>query len=128
MDIIFERKTDKNFEMAVTDLKASLKEKTFGVLVELNLKDKLQERGQDFNTNFLIMEVCNPVKAKMVLDRNVEVGYMLPCKMVVYEKNGEVWMGMQNPKKLINLIADDSLADVAEEVYQHLKSAIEDAR
>ncbi len=127
MDIIFERKTDKSFDKAVEDLKASLKEKTFGVLVELNLKDKLQERGQDFNTNFLIMEVCNPVKAKTVLDKKIEVGYMLPCKMAVYEKNGEVWMGMQNPKRLIDLIGDDSLADVAEEVYQHLSSAIEDA-
>ncbi len=127
MDIIFERKTDKNFDKAVEDLKASLKEKTFGVLVELNLKDKLQERGQDFNTNFLVLEVCNPVKAKAVLDKKIEVGYMLPCKMAVYEKNGEVWMGMQNPKMLIDLIGDDSLADVAEEVYQHLSSAIEAA-
>ena len=127
MDIIFERKTDKSFEEAVLDLKESLKVKSFGVLVELNLKDKLKEKGQDFNTNFLVLEVCNPEKAKTVLEKRIEAGYMLPCKMVVYEKEGAVWLGMQNPKKLIELVGDESLKEIAEEVYDHLSQAILDA-
>ncbi len=127
MDIIFERKTDKSFEEAVLDLKESLKAKSFGVLVELNLKDKLKEKGQDFNTNFLVLEVCNPEKAKTVLEKRIEAGYMLPCKMVVYEKEGAVWLGMQNPKKLIELVGDESLKEIAEEVYDHLSQAILDA-
>jgi uncharacterized protein (DUF302 family) len=33
-------------------------------LWELNFKDKLQEKGLDFDKNFKILEVCNPVQAK----------------------------------------------------------------
>lgn len=127
MDFIYQKETSKDFSTAVADLKKSLQGKAFGVLWEQNLKDKLQEKGQDFNTNFTVLEVCNPAKAKLVLERNIEAGYMLPCKMAVYEKNGKVWMGMQNPLKLIEIMGDDTLQEFAQEVSDTLRSAINEA-
>lgn len=126
MEFIFEKETDKDFPTTVSDLKKYLQERSFGVLWELNLKDKLQEKGQDFNTNFMILEVCNPVKAALVLNQRIEAGYMLPCKMGVYEKNGKTWVGMQNPLKLIEIMGDESLRGFAEEVADTLRSAIEE--
>ncbi len=124
MDFIFEKETDKDFKTALADLKAAISAKSFSVMWEQSLKDKLQEKGQDFNTEFTVLEVCNPVKAAKVLNQKIEAGYMLPCKMAVYEKNGKVFLGMQNPLRLIEIMNESSLQDIAQEVADALSSAI----
>lgn len=128
MSLIFEVKTNKDFETAVIDLKKSLSENSFGVLWEMNFKDKLQEKGLDFDKNFKVFEVCSPPRAKVVLDQNLEAGYMLPCKMVVYEKEGEVRIGMMKPTSMAELMNDKGLTDVAEEVEIILRKAIDGAK
>lgn len=128
MSLIFEVKTNKDFETAVIDLKKSLSENSFGVLWEMNFKDKLQEKGLDFDKNFKVFEVCSPPRAKVVLDQNLEAGYMLPCKMVVYEKEGEVRIGMMKPTSMAELMNDKGMTDVAEEVEIILRKAIDGAK
>ena len=128
MSLIFETKTNKDFETAVTDLKKSLAENSFGVLWEMNFKDKLQEKGLDFNKNFKVFEVCSPPRAKVVLDQNLEAGYMLPCKMVVYEKEDGVRIGMMKPTSMAELMNDKGLDEVADEVETILRKAIDSAK
>lgn len=127
MDFIYEMNTGKDFETAVEDIRKALGTRGFGVLWEMNFKDKLREKGLEFDVNFKVMEVCNPPKAKKVLDKDIEAGYMLPCKMAVYEKGGEVRIGMLKPISLVGILGKDGLRDIAEEVEGILKSAIEEA-
>ena len=127
MDVQYKVATNKSFENAIEDLKSSLSNHHFGVLWELNFKDKLAEKGLEFNKNFTILEVCNPKQAKEVLEHNIEVGFFLPCKMVVYEDDNSVYIGMPKPTKLINMV-DKGLSAVAEEVENVLKAAIEEAK
>lgn len=128
MDISYKLKIDKSFEKAVEALKKSLNNHRFGVLWELNFKDKLQEKGLDFDRNFKILEVCNPSQAKQVLEKHIEVGYFLPCKMVVYEDNGSVYIGMLKPTVLIGMINDNELSNIVAEVEYELKAAIDDTK
>lgn len=127
MDFVYEMKTGKDFETAVEDIRKSLGARGFGVLWEMNFKDKLREKGLEFDVNFKVMEVCNPPKAKKVLDQDIEAGYMLPCKMAVYEKAGEVWIGMLKPISLVGILGKEGLETIAEEVEGILKSAILEA-
>jgi uncharacterized protein (DUF302 family) len=125
MNIKYEVKTNKTFEVAVEDLKKCLSENKFGVLWELDFKDKLQEKGLDFDKHFKILEVCNPEQAKRVLDKYIEAGYFLPCKVVVYEKEEGVFIGMMKPRELISLLQNEELISVAEEVEDILVKAID---
>jgi len=128
MDVTYKVQTDKSFKQAIEDLKTSLSHYKFGVLWQLNFKDKLKEKGLDFDKNLEIIEVCNPSQAKKVLDQNIEVGYFLPCKIVVYEEDGSVFIGMPRPTELIGMIKDNKLISTALEVENQLKSAINDAK
>lgn len=128
MDVNYQVKTDKSFDIAIEDLKKSLSNNSFGVLWELNFKDKLKEKGLDFDKNFKVLEVCNPKQAKEVLDKHIEVGYFLPCKMVVYEDNNSVFIGMTKPTSLIGMMNDNELSNIALEVEKELKSAIDEAK
>ena len=125
MQMKYEKETSKSFESACDALKQNLSDVGFGVLYELNFKDKLQEKGLDFEHDFKIFEVCNPKKAKDVLDIHLEMGYFLPCKMAVYQKDSKVYVGMLNPSYLIELVGVKGLESFAEEVERDLKAAID---
>lgn len=128
MNINYKVKTEKTFPEALESIKASLSERGFGVLWELNFKEKLQEKGLAFERNFKVLEVCNPKQAKEVLDQNIEAGFFLPCKMVVYEEQDSVVLGMVNPTALIGLLDDADLSTAAANVETTLKAAIDAAR
>ncbi|MDY5968096.1 Uncharacterized conserved protein, DUF302 family [Atopostipes suicloacalis DSM 15692] len=125
MNFKYEIKTNKSFQTAIEDITDSLKEREFGVLYQVNFKEKIEAKGLDFSTNFEVLEVCNPGQAKEVLEKSIEVGYFLPCKVVVYEKEGEVYIGLLKPTVLIGLLEDDCLKTIAEEVENTLKEAIQ---
>ncbi len=128
MDFNYSVVTEKTVDEAVQALESSLKENKFGVLWQLDLPAKLQEKGVDFNTPFRVLEVCNPHEAKRVLTKNPLVGYFLPCKVVVYEQEGKTYIGLPKPTALIELLGDKELAGIAEEVETTLVKAINQAK
>ena len=127
MDIKYEKFTSKTFNEALDSITKSLKDRSFGVLWQLNFKEKLAEHGIDFPNNFMILEVCNPQKANEVLSTHIDVGYFLPCKVAVYEKDGKVFIGTVKPGQLIGLMGYDNLDDVAIEVENIIIEAIDAA-
>ena len=122
---IVQKKTNKNLDEAINSLTEKLKENDFGVLWQVNFKDKLNEKGLDFEDNYVVLEVCNPKKAKEVLEKNIHVGYVLPCKMVVREENDQTYVGMTRPEALISLFGESDLNTIAKEVEETLKKSIE---
>lgn len=126
MDFQYTRVVDIPFNQAVDDLKVTLKQHGMGVLWELDIPSKLQEKGQDFRTLVRILEVCNPVKAKQVLESNITASYFLPCKVVVFQNaDGKTAMGMIRPTTLIGVMGDEGLKGVAQEVEAELRAAID---
>jgi uncharacterized protein (DUF302 family) len=49
-----------------------------------DLRSKLREKGIDFNRDCFIYEVCNPQRAKKVLEVNAEISTALPCRISIY--------------------------------------------
>lgn len=127
MEMIYEKVTEKPFNVAVEGITESLKNRKFGVLWQLNFKKKMAEHNIEFPNNFMILEVCNPEKANKVLSKHIEAGYFLPCKMVVYEKDGKVKIGTARPEKLMAMTGFDGLENVASEVEKILIEAIDEA-
>lgn len=127
MNMIYKQKTEKTFDEALESLKTNLSEVEFGVLWQLNFKDKLQEKGLAFDNNFMILEVCNPLKAQRVLSEQMEMGFFLPCKVAVYEDGGITYIGMPNPTSLMSTIMTDNvdLENMAKEVELQLQQAID---
>ena len=91
--------TGKEFGKTIEDLKLALGERKFGVLWELDVSSKLKEKGVEYPGTFRILEVCNPQRAKGVLEANIRAGYFLPCKVVVYVADGKTNIGMPRPTK-----------------------------
>jgi len=116
--------TDKNMDAAIKDLETTLKEEKFGVLWTFDIKEKLQEKGLEFEKEFRVLEVCNPGEAQKVLNENEMAGYFLPCKIVVYDKNGKTKIGMPKPTSLISMLHDDKLEQFAKDIEDRLIECI----
>lgn len=125
MNLIYEKKTEKTLDEAIKSLKENLKENKFGVLLEFNFKDKLKEKGLEFKDDYVVLEVCNPNQAKELLDKNIHIGYVLPCKMVVRTQNNQTYIGLVNPETLIGMFNEPDLNDVVNDVKEALEQAIE---
>jgi uncharacterized protein (DUF302 family) len=123
--MIYKRKTNKTIERILIDLKKHLNDIGFGVLWEMNFKDKFDEKGLEFDGDFKILEVCNPVKAHMVLNSNIDMGFFLPCKIAVFEHEGEIFIGMPEPTKMMSFAEQPAVGEMALEVETLLKSAID---
>lgn len=124
----FTVRTEKNIEETINSLQESLKKEGFGVLWKFDIKEKLQEKGLDFEKEFKVLEVCNPHEAQRVLNENEMAGYFLPCKIVVYQSNGETKVGMPRPTALISLLNDEKLKQFAKDIEDRLISCIENSK
>lgn len=70
--------TSKTVEEAIASLEENLKKEQFGLLWQFDIKEKLQDKGLEFDQSFRVLEVCNPFDAQRVLQQNQLVGYFLP--------------------------------------------------
>lgn len=127
MNYAYEEKSTQSFEDTLHTLKEAIADNAFGVLYEVNLKDKITSKGFDFDSNFTVLDVCNPKLAKDVLDKQIEVGYFLPCKVVVYEKDDSVYAGVLKPTILIDMVENHDLMGAAKEVEDILITAVKTA-
>ncbi|MYL63212.1 DUF302 domain-containing protein [Bacillus hwajinpoensis] len=120
--------TSKTVDQAVSDLSNELKTEKFGVLWDFDLSAKLQEKGMNFETPYRVLEVCNPKEAERVLNEDKLVGYFLPCKIVVFDDDGQTKIGMPKPTTLLNLTGKDKLCEIGYDIEKRLISCIEKSK
>ena len=123
----YTKETVKSREEAIQSLKDELAGVKFGVLWELDMTDTLQQKGQDFDKPITILEVCNPAAAAEVLKQNMRIGYLLPCKIAVYEEDGTTRIGMPRPTELLGLTGRKEILPFAGEIEETLKGVIDRA-
>ena len=127
MNFSYHATTAKSVKEAVEKVKQILQVKGFGTLWELNIPEKLNEKGVIYNSGAIILEVCNPQRAKEALEANKEAIYFLPCKIAVYEGDDQTVMGMVRPSMMMDFLNDEALRDFATEVEHVLIEAIDEA-
>ncbi|HET6516845.1 MAG TPA: DUF302 domain-containing protein [Nitrosopumilaceae archaeon] len=128
MSFSYTVKTSKSIEKVIDDITSNLSEIKFGVLGTLDFKEIFQKKGVEFDKNYKLLEVCNPITAKQVLDSNPELGLLLPCTIAVYEKNGETYVSLAKPTSLLSISSDTQLTNLGEEIESKLIQAIEKAK
>ncbi|SJZ30464.1 DUF302 domain-containing protein [Selenihalanaerobacter shriftii] len=122
----FNKVVDYSYEEALEKTKSALKEEGFGVLTEVDVKATLKKKlGKNFK-KYMILGACNPNFAYEALKLEEELGLLLPCNVIVYEKEtSDVVVSSINPEKALNIAGNEKLLKVANQVSEHLKGVIE---
>ncbi len=116
---------DLPFEKAVQRTKEALAAEGFGVLCEIDIKKKLKEKlGVDF-TNYIILGACNPALAYGALQQEMDLGLLLPCNVVVYDKKGKSYVAAIDAFKMLSIVGNTLLEATAKQVNEKLCKAID---
>lgn len=113
-----------SFDEAVEKTIAGFKEAGFGVLSDIDVKKTLKEKiNVDFK-KYRILGMCNPKRAHQALQSEEEIGLLLPCNVIVYEKDNRAVVSALLPSAIFSLVDNSAVAPLAEEVEQIMKKAI----
>jgi len=119
--VLFRIQSRKSLTEVAKALEAAAQRHKFGVLAVHDLKQKMQEKGVEFDRDCLIYEVCNPQQAKKVLEANTEISTALPCRISLYREGDRVTLATLRPTALLDLFQTPALRSVAEEVEQTMR-------
>jgi uncharacterized protein (DUF302 family) len=116
----FSKITKYSFEQAVEKVTEELKKEGFGVLTSIDVKETLKNKiNVDFK-KYTILGACNPVLAHKALQTEEEIGLLLPCNVIVYEKDGKTAVSVFDPVIMSHLIENPGMKPIAEEVKKKL--------
>jgi len=125
MKYYFEKITDYTFEEAIDRVTEELKKEGFGVLTEIDVTGTFKQKLNVDFYNYRILGACNPSFAYKALLAENKVGTMLPCNVVVQEREiGKVEISAVNPLASMQSIDNTDLKEIIEEIEIKLESVI----
>jgi uncharacterized protein (DUF302 family) len=125
IDYGFTKEVNVSFEEAVEAVTGELKKEGFGILTRIDVKEKFKEKlGIDFE-NYVILGACNPAFAHKAITAEENIGLLLPCNVIVYEKEEKSFVSIIKPTVAMQMIDNKELTEIAEEVEAKLKSVFD---
>jgi len=127
MKYYFTKKITGTFEEAAERVTEGLSKEGFGVLTKIDVKATLKEKlGEDFY-NYKILGACNPRYAHKALLAEDRIGTMLPCNVIVQEKEpGNIEVSAINPIASMQAVVNNDLQPIATEISAKLEKVIKD--
>jgi uncharacterized protein (DUF302 family) len=125
IDYGFTKELDIPFDETVTKVTEALKREGFSVLTTIDIQQKFKEKlGIDFQ-RYLILGACNPAFAHKAIVAEENIGLMLPCNILVYEKDRKTVLGVIKPSVAMKMIPNPELERNAQTVEAKLKNVFD---
>ena len=105
----YSKKVNLSFEEAITRAKIELQKEDFGILTEIDVKATLKKKLDVDFQDYVILGACNPPNAYKSLQAEIEIGLMLPCNVIVYQKDEHVFVSAVMPTVAMGMINNESL-------------------
>lgn len=114
------------FADAVERVRIELQREGFGVLCEIDVRQTLAEKlGIEDGEPYLILGACNPELAHRALQAEPELGALLPCNVVVYERAGTTHVAAIDAERMLSLVNNELLAPIAADVRERLSRVVD---
>ena len=85
----FTKELSLTFDKAIQVTTEELKKEGFSVLTRIDIHDKFKEKlGIDFK-KYVILRACNPPYAHKAILAEENIGLLLPCNVILYEKRAK---------------------------------------
>ncbi|OGL86904.1 hypothetical protein A3I40_04230 [Candidatus Uhrbacteria bacterium RIFCSPLOWO2_02_FULL_48_12] len=119
--------TQKDFDSAVSTVQEETAKAGFRVLYVHDVQKTLAEK--EFKIEPMkIIEFCNAKSAYTVLQADIKIGLCLPCKILVYTKDGQTIISGMRPIILPQFFPHAQLGALPEEIDVLIKNVIDKAK
>ena len=120
----FSKEMDTPYGRVIEQVREALKNEGFGILTEIDVKETMKEKlGLDKN-NYIILGACNPQNAYKAILTEENIGLMLPCNVIVYQKGSKTVLS-GGATIAMQMIENSKLQIVAEAVEAQLKKSFD---
>jgi len=120
----FSKTVDLPFGQTIEKVTAELKKEGFGVLTSIDVKETLKQKiNVDFK-KYTILGACNPPIAHKALQEEEELGLLLPCNVIVYEKDDKTRVSIFDPLVMTWIVENDQMKSIATEVQEKLQRVL----
>jgi len=125
MSYYFSKKIKGSFALALERVTSSLKKEGFGILTEIDVQETLKKKLDVEFQKYIILGACNPPFAYKALLAENKIGTMLPCNVIVQEKeDGEVEVAAVDPVASMKAVDNPELLEIANQIQEKLKNVV----
>lgn len=126
MELDYTVPTAKTYEQAVDAVIVATQAHGFKVQFVHDVAATLAEKGF-VREPVTIVEMCNARFASQVLARDVKIGLMLPCPVMVYVQDGDVFISTMRPSLIGGFFPEAGIDAVASEVETVIVEIVDEA-
>ena len=112
------------FEEAVERVRQELQAEGFGVLCEIDVQATLKAKLGVDREPYMILGACNPPLAHEALEAEPELGALLPCNVIVYQRDGETHISAVDAERMLSIVGNERLALIAADVRRRLADVV----
>lgn len=121
-----QRTVDLPFAEADRRVRDALAAEGFGVLTEIDVAATLKRKLDVSFPPYEILGACNPPLAHGALQKEIEIGLLLPCNVVVRDAgNGRTMVEALDPVAQLAVAGNDAIVPIAHEVRDRMQRVIE---
>ncbi|MBI3111907.1 MAG: DUF302 domain-containing protein [Ignavibacteriales bacterium] len=120
----FSKTVAMGFDQAIGRVTEELAKEGFGVLTSIDVKETMKKKLNVDFPRYTILGACNPPFALQALTAEEELGLLLPCNVIVYEKAGTTRVGFFNPMVMTTIVGNPQMKPIAEEVERKLRKVM----
>lgn len=119
------RTVDLSFEEADQRVREELQKEGFGVLTEIDVKATMRKKLDVDFPKYEILGACNPPIAHEALQKEADLGLLLPCNVVVRSlEDGRTMVEALDPVMQLSVADNPELPALAEEVKARMERVI----
>jgi len=115
----------QDYDEVIARVTEALKVEGFGVLTTIDVRQTLKQKLDLEFRKYVILGACNPHLASRALQAELEIGLLLPCNVIVYDRgDGTTAVAAMAPLPAMGIVGNDALGPVASEADARLRRAL----
>lgn len=113
------------FPDAMARVREAFKTEGFGVLTEADVQHTLHDKIGVQMEPYTVLGMCNPSLASRAISAEPYIGLLLPCNVLVMQRDGQVEVSAQDPILMVNVTGNPQLQEIAQEARQRIDRAFD---
>ncbi len=120
----FSKTVQLTFDQTIEKVTSELKKEGFGVLTTIDVTATMKSKLNVDFPKYTILGACNPPFAYESLQAEEEIGLLLPCNVIVYDKEGKINVAVFDPMVMGALIDNQKIGLIAQKVKEKLQRVL----
>lgn len=113
-----------SYDEAVPAVKAAFQDQGFGTLTEIDVQATLKSKLDLDIEPYIILGACNPQLAHQALDIDRAIGALLPCNVVIRQKDDKILVQAMNPQIMTSVPGNAAIQPIADQASTRIEAAL----